>query len=79
MGHQVLISGDGDNFVLVLNLLPQVNEHRDSVSQFLEKHLGFWKISTNHGGVRCRVDVGSTPHPGCQWQMKVYRDSLLKM
>ena len=26
------------------------------------------------------VYVGSTPHPRCQWQMKVfYRDSLLKM
>ena len=25
------------------------------------------------------VYLGSTPHPGCQWQMKVYRDSLLKM
>ena len=25
------------------------------------------------------IYLGSTPHPGFQWQMKVYRDSLLKM
>ena len=25
------------------------------------------------------VCIGSTPHSGCQWQIKVYWDSLLKM
>ncbi len=25
------------------------------------------------------VFVGLSPFPGCQWQMKVYRDSLLNM
>ena len=28
---------------------------------------------------RCRVYVGSTPYPGCQWQIKVFGDFLLNM